>query len=148
MAKSKDIIVESIDAFAAKFDQIPKTPDEDYVRFRFGLMVEELREIGVALERGDAVGAIDGMCDLTWVTIGTARGLGMNFQAHMDCVAEANMAKERGSKPGRVGGVSQYDVVKPDDWIPPEVKHRVVMAANPPAEVADTPTPGLLDLMA
>lgn len=65
----------------------------------------------------DLVGAIDGLCDLIYVVLGTAEALGVELEPHFAAVHAANMRKV--SDP-------QFDehgkVIKPVGWIGPEAE--------------------------
>lgn len=57
---------------------------------------------------------IDGLCDLTYVTMGAAVNIPVNIERHFDEVHRANMAK--------LGGPMREDgkVLKPEGWTPPD----------------------------
>lgn len=57
---------------------------------------------------------IDGLCDLTYVTMGGAVNLGIDIKRHFDEVHRCNMAKLRGPK--REDGKQ----LKPEGWVGPD----------------------------
>lgn len=84
---------------------------------RANLIEEEARETVEAIRRGDMVEAIDGMCDLLYVTFGTAVDFGINLEPFFDEVHRTNMAKVNG--PIRA---SDGKRLKPEGWQPPRIK--------------------------
>lgn len=104
-------------------------------RLRIDLMLEEAGEIVEAcggrfrkegttyvfdvapikrrLTRSQLLSAIDGWCDLIYVTYGWAVELGVNLVDHWDAVHTANMQKTEGPK--RADGKQ----LKPKGWQPP-----------------------------
>ena len=64
----------------------------------------------------DLVEAVDGMCNLQYVTVGAAIEFGVNIQPFFDEVHRANMAK--------VGGATRADgkTLKPPGWQPPRIE--------------------------
>lgn len=82
---------------------------------RCKLIREEAKETCDAIEAGDLVGAVDGICDLLYVTIGAAVEFGVNIEPVFDEVHRSNMAK--------VGGPVREDgkTLKPEGWKPPDI---------------------------
>lgn len=64
----------------------------------------------------DIDGAIDGLCDLLYVTYGTAVAWGVRIDPFFDEVHRANMTKLAGEK--REDGKQ----LKPEGWVPPRIK--------------------------
>lgn len=64
---------------------------------------------------------IDGLCDLTYVTMGGAVNVPVNLERHFEEVHRANMDKTKG-KSFRDDG----KVLKPEGWVPPD--HQRVLA--------------------
>lgn len=95
---------------------IGKTPEIRRGNLRVELIREESKELRRAIERGDLVEAIDGMCDLIVVTLGTAVEFGIDLEPFWDEVHKTNMAK--------VGGKTRFDgkKLKPDGWIAPDIE--------------------------
>jgi predicted HAD superfamily Cof-like phosphohydrolase len=82
---------------------------------RAELIREEARETVEAIERGDLIEAIDGLCDLLCVVYGAAAEFGVNLAPFWDEVHRTNMAK--------VGGPLREDGkrLKPEGWTPPDI---------------------------
>lgn len=111
-------IVADVYALQAKygFNHEPLTLGKLY--FRGEQMEEELSEFGAAVAANDHEGIVDSLIDLTVFALGTLALLGVDIQEAWDEVHLANMAKERGVKPGREqsGG---WDLIKPEGWTEP-----------------------------
>lgn len=95
--------------------EIGQAPAIRRPELRAELIREEARETVEAIERGDLVEAIDGMCDLLCVTYGTALEFGVNLAPYWDEVHRTNMAKQGG--PVREDGKR----LKPPGWTPPDI---------------------------
>lgn len=82
---------------------------------RAELIREEAAETVKAIEDGDLVAAIDGLCDLLYVTYGAAVEWGIDLAPFWDEVHRTNMAK--------VGGPTRGDgkKLKPPGWTPPDI---------------------------
>lgn len=83
---------------------------------RVALIREEAKELCLAIEAGQLIPAIDGMCDLIVVTYGTAVEFGVDLEPFWNEVHRTNMAKKGG--PTREDGKK----LKPDDWQPPNLE--------------------------
>jgi predicted HAD superfamily Cof-like phosphohydrolase len=95
--------------------QDESTPAIRRPALRAELIREEARETVEAIERGDLVEAIDGMCDLLCVVYGTAAEFGVDLEPFWDEVHRTNMAKAGG--PVREDGKR----LKPEGWQPPDI---------------------------
>lgn len=82
---------------------------------RASLIREEAKETCDAIEEGDLIGAIDGLCDLIYVALGTASEFGIDLEPFFDEVHRSNMAKTGG--PTRADG----KIMKPEGWKPPDL---------------------------
>lgn len=82
---------------------------------RAELIREEAEETIEAILRGDLVEALDGLCDVIVVVLGTAVEFGIDLQPFWDEVHRTNMAK--------VGGPVREDGkrLKPEGWQPPDI---------------------------
>lgn len=109
-------------------DPVPHVPAKDVVDFRSAFLQEELNEFTWACTMGDVAEAVDALIDLVYVAYGTAILMGVTPECWQACwneVQRANMSKERReseeadprSKRGH-----HLDVVKPDDWEPPDLE--------------------------
>lgn len=92
-----------------------ETPAVRRPGLRAELIREEAKETVDAIEAGDLVGAIDGMCDVLCVVYGTAAEFGINLAPFWDEVHRTNMAKAGG--PLREDGKR----LKPEGWTPPDI---------------------------
>lgn len=101
--------------------------DAEQFGFRFGFMVEELREYQEAVAAGDLVKAADALVDLTYVVLGTAAFHGFQFKPMWDAVHRANMAKIRTPSAADSKRGSSYDVIKPPGWVSPEPEIRDII---------------------
>lgn len=106
-----------VEEFHKAFDiPVGDTPAIRRPELRAELIREESKELRKAIERGDLVEAIDGMCDLIFVTLGTAVEFGIDLEPFWDEVCVSNMAKKGGGK--RADGKQ----LKPKNWQPPDIK--------------------------
>jgi predicted HAD superfamily Cof-like phosphohydrolase len=102
--------------FHLKFGHvIGTTPAISRPHLRMDLIREEARETIEAIDRGDLVEAVDGLCDLLYVTIGAAVEFGIDIEPIFDEVHRSNMAK--------IGGATRADgkTLKPQGWQEPDV---------------------------
>lgn len=95
---------------------IGQIPEIRRGKLRVELIREESKELRKAIERGDLVEAIDGMCDLIVVTLGTAVEFGIDLEPFWDEVHKTNMAKQGGKK--RFDGKQ----LKPENWVGPDIE--------------------------
>ena len=93
-----------------------------YMKFRMGMMQEELDETKNAFDKRDAEEMVDGMIDLCVFAIGTLEVFGVDANKAWDEVYKANMSKEVGIKEGRPNPLGLPDLVKPKGWKGPEHK--------------------------
>jgi len=87
-----------------------------FLEFRFKFLQEELDE-GMTAESADDV--VDALIDLVVVAVGTLDSFEVDGQLAWDRVHAANMAKERGIKPGRPNPLGLPDLMKPEGWTAP-----------------------------
>jgi predicted HAD superfamily Cof-like phosphohydrolase len=73
----------------------PTIPDENRCKLRVALIVEELKELEVAILNKDIVEVADALCDIQYVLSGAILefGLGEKFKALFDEVQRSNMSK-------------------------------------------------------
>jgi hypothetical protein len=115
----------------------PTIPNDDMVDFRLRCLREECCELERALVpslnlenttgRADLAMALDALVDLAYFTFGTALvlGLGDVFGEAWRRVHEANLKKERVTRPEESKRSFRYDVVKPAGWTPPKLNDLV-----------------------
>ena len=87
-----------------------------YMKFRIGMLQEELDETKNAFDKRDAEEMVDGMIDLCVFAIGTLEVFGVDANKAWDEVYKANMSKEVGIKEGRPNPLGLPDLVKPKGW--------------------------------
>ena len=108
-----------VECFHAKFNQRLMTdspiPGIHRPLLRVSLIEEESKETCDAIEAGDLIGAIDGLCDLIYVALGTAIEFGIDLEPFFDEVHRSNLAKVVG--PMRADG----KILKPEGWTPPDI---------------------------
>jgi len=108
---------------------IGRAPALSRVDLRCALIAEEAQETIEAAERGDIVGAIDGLCDLIYVIHGAALEWGVDLEPFFEEVHKTNMAKVGG--PVRADGKK----LKPAGWQPPDIAGILrTQIANPPLQ--------------
>lgn len=115
-----------VQAFHEALDiPVGETPAIRRPELRAELIREEAAETVAAIERGDLVEAIDGLCDVIVVVLGTAVEFGIDLQPFWDEVHRTNMAK--------VGGPVREDGkrLKPEGWTPPDIP-RLLRQQNVP----------------
>ena len=93
--------------------------DDNWLDFRVALLLEEVEEIRVAMNNSNPEEILDGLIDLAVVCMGTAAGLGMNWEPAWDEVLSCNMAKERGNASATKRNYS-LDLIKPEGWKAPD----------------------------
>lgn len=125
------------------YDGPPRVPDHDLRMFRLNFLAEELRELGAALgvrvqiemashyevssQSVDApsrlIDALDALVDLEYILHGTVDLLGLSrvYDEAWRRVHAANLTKIRGRKPGRPFTDERWDVMKPPDWVAPDL---------------------------
>jgi phosphoribosyl-ATP pyrophosphohydrolase len=84
-------------------------------KLRRRLIKEEAKELCKAIKKNDIAEAVDGACDLLYVTIGTMIEAGIDLEPFWDAVHAANMAKEGG------GERDDGKILKPEGWEPPDI---------------------------
>jgi len=94
-------------------------------------IMEELSEYLKACEEESLVDAADAIIDLVYVALGVAHAMGLPFDKLFDVVHKANMRKVPANELMRSTRGSQYDVIKPVGWVPPEpALTQVIQAAR------------------
>jgi len=101
------------DAIGAPNGETPAIRRSD---LRAALIEEEAAETCAAIRAGDLVKAIDGLCDLIYVVVGTALEFGIDLEPFFAEVHRTNLAKING--PVREDGKR----LKPPGWKPPDIE--------------------------
>lgn len=97
---------------------------------------EELEEFESAEHWADEA---DALVDLIYVALGALVEMGISPGSVFNAVHQANMAKVSGIKPERPD--AQYDAIKPEGWVPPDIK-----AAAIPVSTLSALSPVLIDI--
>ncbi|HZR80427.1 MAG TPA: hypothetical protein VFD92_04945 [Candidatus Binatia bacterium] len=106
----------AVKQFHQAFDlTIGDTPMIREPELRATLIDEEANETTYAIMHGDLVGAIDGMCDLIYVVLGTAVAFGIDLEPFFWEIHRSNMSKVGGTK-NALG-----KLVKPPTYSPPRI---------------------------
>lgn len=120
--------VEMVREFHTKFRQPDLTaPGElpaSVASLRIKLIREEADELAKAVERGENEELLDALCDLLYVTYGTAIAAGMGdvIDEAFRRVHESNMAKALAPSRHQSKRDSKWDIVKPEGWTPPDLR--------------------------
>lgn len=101
--------------------------DAAAAELRVRLMREEMQEIEDALAAGDLHGVADGLADLAYVTYGSAVTWGIDLDVAFDEVHRSNMTKL--GPDGRPRLRADGKVMKPDNWIPPDMTESCIGAS-------------------
>lgn len=97
--------------------------DDEWLDFRHALLAEEVEEVRVAGNAGDLAELLDGLVDTCVIAMGTAAGLGLDFNAAFEEVMRSNMAKELSQANGEdTKRKHKLDLVKPPGWAPPNME--------------------------
>jgi len=111
--------------FQIDYNGKPRLLPDALSKFRVSFMIEELNEYRQELSSDLSItqsleGTLDALVDLVYVTLGTAHLHGFNFREAWRRVHDANMRKVRASL-AKVGprGNYEFDVIKPEGWVPP-----------------------------
>jgi len=116
---------------ASKFDlpvvdattKVRLTDNETFL-FRLDLILEETTEMLRDHRKGDVAKTADAIGDLLYVTYGLAHYMGLPIDQIFAEIHRANMSKERstGNGDARSTRGSAIDVVKPLDFVPPNIQ--------------------------
>lgn len=99
----------------------PSHLKKDVFNYRLAFIDEELTELIQAYQSKDKAGQLDALVDLVYVALGTAAISGFPFKEAWKRVHQANMKKVRVKKICDSKRGHRYDVVKPEDWIAPDL---------------------------
>jgi len=87
------------------------------------LVTEEARELVDAIDQGDLHDQLDALCDLLYVTYGTAIAMGMSavLDEAFERVHDANMRKVLAPSRLESKRDNPWDVIKPEGWTKPDL---------------------------
>jgi len=101
----------------------PRDVDPALMAFRIKFLKEEIQEFEDAYAIGDEAGMFDALLDLSYVAYGTAHLKGYPWVQGWNLVQTANMEKKRANaNGGNSKRGSSYDVIKPPDWVAPNIE--------------------------
>jgi Phosphoribosyl-ATP pyrophosphohydrolase len=85
-------------------------------------MTEELNEFIEGVEECDLAKMFDSLIDLVYVAHGTAHLFGFPWEVGWKMVQDANMTKVRAERADQSERGGTWDVIKPPDFQPPDIK--------------------------
>ena len=107
--------------FMKACDQTVEGFNKDQFNLYIGLIEEEWKELGEAIEAHDEVETLDALLDILVVTIGAIHSMGANGEGGWKEVMRTNFAKiDR--ETGKVRKREDGKVLKPLGWTPPDLK--------------------------
>lgn len=110
--------IDDISSFHSKYGFYDQQLDKRLLEFRLALLKEEMDELEKAIIDNSPEDTVDALIDLLYVALGTLDLARVDTQKAWDAVHQANMAKLRGTKPGREAS-GGFDVYKPNGWVAP-----------------------------
>lgn len=114
-------IFEFHEKFGIAYYGPPRELPKDLTEFRIKFLKEEVDEYKDAVYAGDKAKMFDALIDLIYVALGTAHLHGFNFDEGWARVHAANMTKVKGPSERS----AHYDVIKPPDFVPPDLSDLV-----------------------
>jgi predicted HAD superfamily Cof-like phosphohydrolase len=93
--------------------------DDQTLALRCNLIEEEYAEFVEAHKNGDLTGAIDGLMDLLYVTIGTCVSMGVDIEPFFNEVHRSNMSKVWPD--GKLHKREDGKTIKPDTYSPADI---------------------------
>lgn len=112
-------------AFQIRFGQAysggPRELPASVASLRKKLIAEEASELVDAIDRGELNQMLDALCDLLYVTVGTANAMGFSdvLDEAFARVHHSNMQKKLVPSRHESKRDSQWDIVKGEGWKPP-----------------------------
>lgn len=130
--------------FGLEYTGLPRVLPDELQDFRERFLGEEvteyiegrqladdgLRTNNPELVRAGLAQMLDGLVDLVYVALGTAYLHGFNFDEAWRRVHDANMEKVRAGSALESRRGSTFDVVKPPDWVAPDLSDLVTPNAH------------------
>jgi predicted HAD superfamily Cof-like phosphohydrolase len=103
-------------------DPRPLPVSKAMLDLRIKRLQEEVDEFIEAAQAGDYGEMFDAMIDLVYIAHGTTHFFGFPWAEGWRLVHDANMTKERAARDGgNSKHNSQFDIVKPENWIAPDI---------------------------
>lgn len=115
MSPEQKMVQDFHEKFCGDVADTPRLPDDRKLLLRSRLIVEEASECVKAASNHDMIELIDALCDLLYVTYGTAVVMGVDLAPFFVEVQRSNMSKEGGHDAGG-------KVMKGKYWSPPNLQ--------------------------
>jgi predicted HAD superfamily Cof-like phosphohydrolase len=93
------------------------------------LIAEEHKELKEAIAAGDKVETLDALIDIIVVTVGAMHSLGVDAEGAWKEIMGSNFAKIN-RETGMVEKREDGKVLKPERWMPPQLKQYIVSDEN------------------
>lgn len=100
-------------------EKLSKEHLDEYLKFRFRFLQEELNEGMKAIEDKNPEEVVDALIDLVVVAVGTLDVYQVDFKKAWYEVLKANMTKKVGVKASRPNPWGLPDLIKPEGWVGP-----------------------------
>jgi len=101
--------------YGCELRETPGLPDAQGLLLRMSLIVEEAAEAMTACRNRDMVNICDALCDILYVTYGTAVAIGVDLEPLYAEVQRSNMTKDGG------GADSGGKIIKGPNFSPPDL---------------------------
>lgn len=109
--------------FGLKISDAPNwNVTDEWLDYRNKLMKEEFQELITAQNLHDLPEIADALADLIYVALGTAAGLGFDFNSIWNSVHLSNMNKVRTRTENESKRKNMLDLIKPHGWNPPNIE--------------------------
>ena len=109
--------IQDIATMMAHYGFKPEQLTKDRLEFRFSLLQEEIDELNQSRIDKNAPEVVDALIDICVIALGTLQLCGCDVNKAWTQVQQANMAKLKGTKPGRPS--DGWDLYKPLNWSAP-----------------------------
>jgi predicted HAD superfamily Cof-like phosphohydrolase len=109
--------IKDIETMMLHYGFKPSQLTQERLKFRFDLLQEEVNELMQARIDKNAPEVVDALIDICVIALGTLHLAGCDVNHAWAEVQKANMAKLKGTKPGRPS--DGWDLYKPLNWKSP-----------------------------
>lgn len=115
--------------FMKACDQTVGSFNKDQFNLYVSLIDEESAELAAAIAAQDKVETLDALLDILVVTVGALHSLGVDAEGGWKEVIGSNLAKIN-RETGMVEKREDGKVLKPEHWMPPQLKQYIVPDEN------------------
>lgn len=115
--------------FMKACDQTVGSFNKDQFNLYVSLIDEESAELAAAIAAADKVETLDALLDILVVTVGALHSLGVDAEGGWKEVIGSNLAKIN-RETGMVEKREDGKVLKPEHWMPPQLKQYLVPDGN------------------